>query len=772
MSRAGWWLGSLAAIVALPVAAIGIGVIAIDPNSYKPEIVNAVHDATGRSLSLNGPVRISRSLWPTIEVNDVALSNIDDGSRPDMAHVNRIEARLSLPALLWHRIEVAQLTLIGPNILLEQVGDVSNWVFNPPGLANRAPVPTPGTPFQLRVRNVHIQDGMVTSRLPARTRVIGIRSLDLSHHTDGGPFDLTSVLVYADNKPFNLNISTQPTGGFRAPWNTQVQFTAFDSTASAVGTADITGAFDLTLEARSGRLEALNALLAELQLPALHGMTLSAHLTNGPVLGDLPSFGATTLHFESADLSDRVASLKLNATDISLEAAGAMANLSSTGQFAGQNFTLKGAFGVPPSPEGAIAVPIDLVAQAVPGAGTTTARGSVAVKGNLAFNDFQFAGLDATTSLRTPELTSWQPLLGIAPPALNDVQFDSRLVIPAMPGPIRFVGAKLQTREGDLSGDGTVARAPNLTLTAILHANQMNLDTVLSMAGLTPAAAASQSPTGLVIPDTQLPWSALRGPVLDLSGSIGTLSYQGEAFRNLSLTVQLKAGHLSTGRLVMALPGGPLNLSMTADASNDAGSATLSLSAPSLPLAFLVHAAGIATPVQGTAKVDAQLHGRGRTAHELAASLEGPFSVTALEGKLSNAAFTKLAAASLDALGITVPAQGETALHCLGLVGAISKGVAKFRTIALDTTYLELSGVGEVDLGQEHVAFKLSPLAQISGSSVSVPVVVEGPFRAIKGRLDANGLDQVGLLIDSIFGGDNPDTCTDAGLVPRRASKP
>jgi len=39
-------------------------------------------------------------------------------------------------------------------------------------------------------------------------------------------------------------------------------------------------------------------------------------------------------------------------------------------------------------------------------------------------------------------------------------------------------------------------------------------------------------------------------------------------------------------------------------------------------------------------------------------------------------------------------------------------------------------------------------------------------LRAPRGRLDATGLDQLGLLIDAWFGGDHPQTCSDAGLAP------
>jgi hypothetical protein len=116
-----------------------------------------------------------------------------------------------------------------------------------------------------------------------------------------------------------------------------------------------------------------------------------------------------------------------------------------------------------------------------------------------------------------------------------------------------------------------------------------------------------------------------------------------------------------------------------------------------------------------------------------------------------------------------VPARGETEIRCLGLVGSFHAGVGRFRTIALDTTYLQLSGAGQIDLGAEMLALKLHPMARLAGSSVSVPVLVEGSFRAVRGRLDASGLDELGLFIDAWFGGDRPPrTCSEAGLAPPR----
>ncbi len=774
MSRRAWWLIVVATITALPLAAVGTGVAMLDPDSYKPEVVRAVQAKTGRTLTLNGPLRISRSLWPTIEVNDVTLANLPGGTRPDMARAERIEAQLSLPALLWRRIEVVKLTLVGPNILFEEVGGQPNWVFSRPEGANEAPAAAPGSPFSLRIRNAHVQNGMVTTRLPARTRVVGIRSLDLRHAADGGPLNLTAVLVYSDNQPFRLQVSAQPTAEMAGPWTTQLEFAAFDTTASAGGTMDVAGNYDLQIEAKAGALEKLNALLPEMDLPALHGVDLSTHLTNGPVLGDLPVVGATTLRFADADGSDRLPGLRLGATTVSFPAAGAPATVAGSGRYAGQAFTINGTFGVPGRLDGRVTLPVDLHARAASGKGNAAGagEGSLALNGKLILNALRFDGLDATAALRTPALAAFRPVLAHALPALKDVQFAGRLIVPANAGSIAFKGAKLLTHAGDIAGDGTVGLGPGVALDAKLRSARLDIDALLEAIGIGPTARpAPGSPTGPMISDAPLPWAALRGPALNVSGSISATTFHDQAWQNVSFTLQLKDGRLQVSPLRAAHPGGPLEFSMTVDAAASPVPVSVDLNAPAMPLALVARYADLPGSIVGTLRIDAQLHGTGQSVHEVAASLDGPLSATVIGGRLSNAAFIKLTSGSLAALGIKVPAEGETELRCFGLEGLFSHGIGRFRTIALDTTHLQLDGLGQVDLRQETVALKLHPLAQVSGSAVSVPVLVEGPFRAIRGRLDASGLDKLGLLIDALFGGDHPDTCSEAGLVPSQGSR-
>jgi AsmA protein len=754
------------------VAALSLAIAVVNPDDYKPQIVAAVQRATGRTLSLGGPLRISRSLWPTIEVTNVTLANLPGGTRPDMARAERIEAQLSLPALLHRRVEVSKLALVGPNILLELVDGKPNWVLEPEALQQPASFDPHVT---LHIREAHVRNGMVTLRLPARTNVVGIRSLELRHPTEAGPLDLAMVLVYSDYQPFSLRASAQPTGVAADPWDTHLRFEAYDAALSADGRVGLAGEYDLQMEGRIPELARLNALLPPLRLPSLQQMNFSTHLTNGRVPGDLPVIGETRLQIGGGNLDDRIPGLTLGTVEVSLPKAGAAAATSGSGRYADKPFSFAGTFGVPERLDGRISIPIDLKAQADATAGrervSKTADGSLALKGGLALDSGSFGGLDATMELRVPALAAWRPMLPHALPDLTDVSLGGRLAIAADLGALRLRGARLSAHELEIAGDATVGLGSAMALDGRLRATRLDLDALLAASGTDQGApgARTADPGGPMIPDAPLPWATLRGKTLDLTASVAAMTFRRQVWRDVDFALRLADGRLQLSRLRLALPDGPMELSLSADASKQDGSVSLALQAPGIPLALLARYAALPGEAGGAMRVETQLTAKGRSLHDLAASLDGPFAATMTHGSLSNAALVELASASLQALGIQVPTLGQTAIRCFGITGSFNAGVGRFRTIALDSTYLQLDGAGQVDLGAETLALKLHALARLSGSSVSVPVLVEGPLRAAQGRLDASGLDKLGLLIDAWFGGDRPQTCADAGLAPTDA---
>jgi len=764
----------MAVFVLAPAAGLGVLVARFDPNDYKPMLIDAAEHATGRRLAVKGGITLSRSLWPVVEATDVFLANLPGGSRPHMAHAERIAVQVSLPALLRRRIVVTKLTLIGPDILFEQVKGVPNWRFDLPDGDDDAPAPA--NPYALLIKAAHVQNGMVTWRLPARTKVLGLRTLDVQHPTERGPVDAQGTLVYADNQPFNLTLSAQPTAGLGGPWTTRLGFDAFDTTATANGTMDTAGNYDLQLDARSGTVERLNALLPEMGLPAIHQATLATRLINGKQPGDLPTLGATKLHWAEADFGSQgpslvpgakpgagpVPGLTFGAFDLAIDKPGGTATLSGTGRYAAQGFSLTGTTGVPLHPDGRISLPIDLTVKSASNAPAFTLN----LKGKLALRTLVYDGLDATAALTTPALAALRPLLSPALPALTGVSFGGHVVLPADAASIAVSAGRLASRQGDLSGDATMRLDGGTAVTAKLRAASLDLDAMLEAFGIDLAPRAQRRPARPMISDAPLDWSVLRGPALDVSLGADRLRFLEQPWQGVEAKVQLKGGRLQQAALKLETTGGPVSLGLTADANTAAVPVTVSLDAPALPLALVARYAGLPGQVSGAARVQARLHGSGPSLHDLAASLDGTASLASVGGRMDNAAFIALTGTSLAPLGIKVPAQGQTALRCLGVSASFQRGVGQLSPIALETTYLSLGGAGTVDLRQERLALALKPLATVSGSAVEVPVVVEGPFDAIAGRLDANLFDKVGLLVDALFGGDEATACADAGLVP------
>ena len=144
----------LAILVLAPVAALVLFAALFDPNAYKPQIAEAVKRATGRDLALNGPVRLKLALHPAIEARDVAFANIEGGSRPQMATLDRLDAQIALLPLLQRRLEIDRLVLVRPDILLETNAEGRpNWRFGPSVRVRPFRKRLPRTPAKRRPRS-------------------------------------------------------------------------------------------------------------------------------------------------------------------------------------------------------------------------------------------------------------------------------------------------------------------------------------------------------------------------------------------------------------------------------------------------------------------------------------------------------------------------------------------------------------------------------------------------------------------------------------------
>lgn len=114
-----WVAMGLLGLLLLSVFIIFAVLSAYDYNTLKPEIQDAVADATGKELILEGDINLRMGLSPTLVVRDARIRNVQWGSQPDMAKVKRFEIKVRLFPLLNHRLDIVHLALVEPQMLLE-----------------------------------------------------------------------------------------------------------------------------------------------------------------------------------------------------------------------------------------------------------------------------------------------------------------------------------------------------------------------------------------------------------------------------------------------------------------------------------------------------------------------------------------------------------------------------------------------------------------------------------------------------------------------------
>ena len=103
-----------------------------DFNKFKPQLTEFVEDATGRELTLGGDLVLDIDFTPSLSVQNVAFENAPWGTRPDLAKIKQLKVEISLLPLIRGNIDVKQLILIEPDVLVEtDASGRSNFDFKP-----------------------------------------------------------------------------------------------------------------------------------------------------------------------------------------------------------------------------------------------------------------------------------------------------------------------------------------------------------------------------------------------------------------------------------------------------------------------------------------------------------------------------------------------------------------------------------------------------------------------------------------------------------------
>ena len=214
-------------LLVLLIAAALVGPSFIDWNSHKATISAKVREATGRTLSISGNLSLSVLPLPTLSADGVRLSNMSGGTTPDMLTVDKLKVRIALVPLFGGKIEVENISLVNPALLLETLKDgKNNWQFEPEGTqaAPQAPGGKPATQSgsassapALRFDQVRIENGSLIWRDWRNNSVERVERIttDLAAESLSGPFRAVGSLVARDI-PLGFDVSIGSLSGEKA----------------------------------------------------------------------------------------------------------------------------------------------------------------------------------------------------------------------------------------------------------------------------------------------------------------------------------------------------------------------------------------------------------------------------------------------------------------------------------------------------------------------------------------------------------------------------
>lgn len=378
--------------------------------------------------------------------------------------------------------------------------------------------------------------------------------------------------------------------------------------------------------------------------------------------------------------------------------------------------------------------------------------------------------LTADGSVTRPfDLGRFQAALTLRGQDLNDLYALTGIALPNTP-PYRLAGALTRDdrvwtfndfdgRVGasDLSGDLRVESGERLNVRADLRSDRLDLDDMIAIlggstrtnaAGTETTTISSGGAPGRLLPDASLQADRLRS--MD-----GTLTYRAVSVkandldvRQVRLDAVLEAGVLDLDPVSFAFNRGELNGTARINATGERPYSAIDFRLAGYPLESIVPARGGVAPITGRALGRARLEGPGASIHDFAAASKGSISLVVPQGEMRTA-FAELLGVNASA-GLTRLLRGDeskSTIRCGVADFDVANGVARARTLVIDTDVVLASGSGTINLGTEQMNLK------IDGESkrprllrLWTPILIRGPLTGPSVGIDTgSAVAQVGV---------------------------
>jgi len=583
-------------IVALLVAAVVVAPALIDINSYKPQIVSQVKTATGRDLVIDGPISLSLLPTPTVSVTGVKFFNAAGSKNANMVEVKSVTVQPSLLPLLVGRIEVGEVTLVEPKIVLEiNAEGKPNWEFAPSVAEAKPAAAKPSSPRPLSLGRLTIDNGtLIFSDSKAGLAVVGEKAnFSASVGSVDGPYTLAGGAT-VNGAPLKLDLAVGARGASGHSADVTLQAgggkLGFKGTLSELGaaakvsgiasvSADSLTTFVGTLVKLSGQPEpALPPLLAgkftfdgaiDVSQTAFAARDFKMALGQDSGSGTLavtlkPKLGVEgKLSVPKLDLDRWLAALQQPSSPATTPAPpaapAANANASGGGFFGDLNARLAFAIGeVIYNKQPVRNVALELEAKggavAVPKLAATLPGDMVLQAQSTLTGDAARPGVTGQFSLVGPKLRETLAWLAVD---LSSVP-PSKLQKLSLKGRMSSTGGNVQVSDAafeldDLKGSGgvTVTFGVPLSIVTSVNLDTLDLDSFLVKTPAQPKPAAA--PAGATAPASA---PAVVGPSVGLKARVAKLIYNKETIQGVDVDVALQGNTLRLNDIKISNLGG------------------------------------------------------------------------------------------------------------------------------------------------------------------------------------------------------------------------
>lgn len=695
--------GAILLVVLLVLAAAGIR-LAVNPAIFKPQIEQAVLQATGLTLRIEGPIRLSYFPWLGIEMGKASLGGLKGFENDPFVRVEGAILKVRLIALLHGDLEAGAVKLERPDITLIRAADGrTNWQALP-------------------IREVRLEENKVVVRSDAGQTAFNY--LLESFSLKGG------TVTFADRAD-----------------NRTVRVTDLNVTSGRIATGKTSDvSLDFKLESDKPRVSLATGLKGKLTVdPSDLVFTFDkADLDIKATAADLPFARLTGTGKADVTVHGNDAAVQVKKLDLSATASGGIfKQTGETVRLAG-NLDVDGTAGTLAFSEMRLEG-LGLTATGRLDGDMGKAGGEPRFVWQFSTNRFSPKALLATLGIT---------LSGLPEDALSSLETQGEVVYsPAALG----LTVKPLTLDGqNLSFTATVTDFNKPAMTFELTADALNADRYMA----TGTADKTQAqPAKEPAKEPAAKSSGPLPPTARVNGriAIGRLTAKGLTITDLKTTVAAADGTVTVGPLSCGLAGGTVAGGLTVALSRPVPDWRLNAAIAGVQVKPVLMALTGKAPLSGSFSAKATVATAGKTGKALASGLSGPISLRLDNGQVEGFSLSPQLLASAKGLvgvvsldpqaiigsiagfgqALAASHHGSTAISLAGANFRFQNGVGTTKDLLVRAPQGQVTGAGTVDIGRERLDLALS--AALSGVG-TIPLLVNGPFDAPQVTVDKAAL--------------------------------